>query len=355
MGGTPRTPLYSTPQKGTVGETALDTLTLLLTCGDLHMAQPLPDDARIDRVLFRPAHPSGKAIQIKSPTYLIRGQYLSLRIRAPTLSRNEASNFFVLAAHQVAHSPWVDDSFYLIPATALPARPPTGWWRLSLPRDPKRPGKYGRYRHPLRELGSVLSEILDGGRAYPFPPSKADLRRLTPPGHGKVLENEAACLFTVLSDGELHVWRPFVDDFGEDLGVTDESMAASLRIQIKGCLGLDRDRRVTAHIQQRTFRESRFNLVVILWYDVPALRLGDYGWVFRTDELADLGLARDAEGSYRFGAPAAPSKRSPMQAWQYPVEEVPAVLQTALELIRERGPGVRIPTRRDQVRRARAR
>src|SRR6267143_1817497 len=90
-----RAPLYSNTQKGAVGEAALDTLTLLLTCGDLHLAQPLPDDARIDRVLFRPGRPGGKALQIKSAEALVRGRYLTFRVRAPRFSSDSREGYYI--------------------------------------------------------------------------------------------------------------------------------------------------------------------------------------------------------------------------------------------------------------------
>ncbi len=348
---TPRLPILNI-QKGAVGECALDSLTLLLSCGDLHLAQPLPDDARIDRVLFRPGKAGGNAIQIKAPEYLIHGQYMSLRVRAPS-AKGALDGFYIFAAHYLEHSPWLSDSFYLIPATFL-GPPASGWWRLSLPIAPRRGSKYDRFRHPLTELAAVFSKALDGGPSYPFPPSPAALRRLTPPADGRILENELTNLATVGSDGALHIYRPF-SDTGEDLTVADDAHAATLRVQVKGALGPNARGILTAHIQKRTFHESRFNLVAVLMYDVPRLRLSPTGYLFRTDELAALGLKVDADGFYRFEAPASRSTTSKYRPWQYPVEEIPGALATALDVLRHRGPQALVPTRRDLVEAAKRR
>ncbi len=349
-----RADLLSRAQKGGVSEYAVDSLTLLTTCGDLHLAQPLPDDAGIDRVLFRPGLPRSAALQLKSAMALVRGRYLHFRVHAPRFSSGSREGYYIFGCHLVPHSPWIDREFFFIPATALPAVPPNGAWNIRVPLHTRRKSKYDRFRHPLTDLGTVLSSALDGGPAYPFPPPREQLRKLSSTATGRLFENELACLATFGSDGALHVWRPMVD-LGEDLGVTDDAQAASLRVQVKGCLGLDFRGRVHAYIHERTFRESRFNLVVILWYLVEELRLADYGWVFRTDELADLSLHRRPDGQLEFIAPPTPRSRNQFRPWLYRVEEIPGVLQTALAYIREEGPAAVLPTRRAEVADARRR
>jgi hypothetical protein len=87
-------------------------------------------------------------------------------------------------------------------------------------------------------------------------------------------------------------------------------------------------------------------------YDVPMLRLSPTAYLFRTDELDALGLELDAHGFYRFEAPASPRTTSKFRPWQYPVEEIPRALGTALARLRAEGPHALVPTRRELVRAA---
>ncbi len=347
--------LFSNTQKGAVSETACDSLTLLLSGGDLHLSQPIPDDARIDRVLFRPGHPGGKVVQIKTAAALFRGKYLQFRVRPPFMARPDLKHFYIFAAPLLNRSPWLSSPFLFVPASALGPPSPAGWWHLAVPLHPKRPTKWSSYMHDLTELATVFSRALDGGPAYPFPVPPAMLKRLSAPATGRLFENEAACLITSLSDGDVHLSRAFADDFGEDFIVTDESQAAALRLQPKGSLGLDLRGRVHAYIPTRTFRPRPFNLVLILWYLVDELRLADTCWLLRADELATLHLTKRPDGLLEFMAPPTFTSKNRFRPWLYRVEEIPAVLRTALAYIRHEGAGAFVPTRRDEVAKARQR
>ena len=348
--------LYSNTQKASVTEAACDNLTLLLSGGDLHLAQPIPDDARIDRVLFRPGRPGGKAVQIKTASTLYRGRYLQVRVRPPDMPRSQFRHFHVLGAPLLDHSPWIGPEFVLVPASALGPPSPSGWWHLAVPIGPhRRPSKWDRYRHPIGDLATVFSNTLDKGPAYPFPIPPATLRRLSAPATGRLFENEAACLITALSGGDLHLSRAFADDWGDDFTLTDESQAAALRLQPKGSLGLDLRGRVHAYIPTRTFRPRPYNLVLIMWYLVDELRLADACWLFRADELAKLHLTKRPDGLLEFMAPPTFTSKNRFRPWLYRVEEVPGVLRTALAYVRLEGAGAVAPTKRDEVAAARRR
>jgi hypothetical protein len=343
------TPTFSNAEKAAVSEAAFDTLTLLLSRGELHAAQPLPDDQGVDRVLVRLGSPVARALQIKTGTSFARGRYLQTRVEAPPYAPRGLDGFYLMAAPLLPHSPWVGPDFFLVPGSALGPVPANRMWRLSFPLKQGRGSRWDAYRRPIGETATALSQALDGGPAYPPPRSPDDLGGLSAPARGRILENEAACLITVGSAGRVHAWRPFSDEFGQDMAVTDETRSHALRIQVKGTLGLDKRGRVHAHVYERTFRPARYNLVLILWYDVRALRLADYGWLLRADEFAALRLPRRKDGALQFMAQPRPDRKNMFRPWLYRVDEIAHVLETALTVARREGPRASLPTARREV------
>jgi len=77
----------SKSEKGGVAETSLDSLTHVLSRVALHMATLVPDDKRVDRLVFRPEDARTLMVQIKSATLGPGDHNLSIAVVSHTTAR----------------------------------------------------------------------------------------------------------------------------------------------------------------------------------------------------------------------------------------------------------------------------
>ena len=340
----------SKSSKGTVAEIALESLTLLLSNGALHLAQPIPDDRRIDRLVYRPSDGRTIAVQVKSAEPRPRDRYLNVSI-VPPAPTADVSRSYVFVCTLAPRSPWIADGFWIIPMTALGPVPRSGAWRFAPPIDPRAPTKWARYHHHLADLPAVLTRALNRGlsplerrRVLARPPPQAGLSSTA---KGLIMENESANLISVTSGGALHILRPRTDDFGDDFAVMSADRDTALWLQVKGSMTVDRGRWLAVKVEARTFRKSAFNVVLILEYRPAEYSHGPFVWLIRTDELARL--VPLVGGAYHFRANADPAARDKLRPWRYSADEIAAALSTALGVVEREGGEAMIPTRRDEV------
>ena len=321
----------SKSEKGFVAELAVDSLTLLLSGGDLHMSRPIPDDADVDRVLVRPHSKRAAFLQIKTRTSLERGRSLHFFFPAP--ARFEAlDRFYLLGTQLMPRSPWLGERFVFVPGRALPKPNRAGTINVKVPVVPGSKTRWAPYIHDLRELATVLSRALDRGPAYPFPPPGGTgpwVKRLTETAAGRIMENEAASAIAMHGGGRLHGWSPLVDDFGHDFCYTDEENEAALRLQPKGAFSLGRRGRFEIVVARRTFRPLPFVFFLFMAYDASKPAGPQYMHVIRADQFE--ALAAPLKKGLAFDGRPDPSSHDRWRPWLYRVEEVAGVLETALK------------------------
>lgn len=322
--------------KGSVHEAAIDTLTLVLSGGALHPAQMIPDDRRVDRLVYRPADLETRAMQLKGCSAAANGGRYSFTIEAPHEAR-AAREVLLLACPLTGKSPWIGPDFWALPLEVLGPVPPGGAWSLSVPSDPKATSKYAPFRHPLRELATVLDLALDEGFAAVREGHKACARAralslpasLSAPARGRVMENEAGNLVAVTSDGRVHLLKPLIDNFGMDFGAVAERAAGVIFLQVKGDFHRGRSDRIEVEVDSRTFWSAAERFILVLEYRADELSHGPFVWLIPTEAFERA--AHRVRGNLKFDGSAAPDSRDRWARWRLPAEQLGAAIERQLE------------------------
>lgn len=339
----------STSQTGAIFEIGFGTLLRFMSGGALDLTRPALDDQDVDGILTRPRGRKAAFLQLKSRAAPATRQTLELHFDA-IADASGRPDLHLLAGELLGRPPWVGPRFALIPAPKLP-RPVRGRINLSIPLRRGSRSKWAAFVHDRLDLASRLSAALDRGPAYPFPVPAERIAGLSLQAIGHLIERGVAAATLYHGAGRLHLWRPLVDDFGQDLAVTDATRAAAMRVQPKGSMGLDAGGRVSAKVHASTFRGRRFDFLVFASYDPSVPGLGSHCFVMRADEFADRVEPRG--GYLRFAARPDAEGAGPWAPWLYKTEEVAGVLETALAVRRARGPGALLPACREDVDRER--
>jgi hypothetical protein len=322
---------------------------LFLSGGALRVIRPLPDDQDVDRILTRLTGKRAAFLQLKTRTTMRRRNTLEL-VFPPIANARSREDLYLLAAELIPRSPWVGERFALIPASKLPPASPRGDVKLFIPLSPSSRSKWTPFVHNTLDVATILSKLLDDGPAYPFPPPGGIdtlVHSLTNRAQGHLIETEVAAHLTWFSEGRLHVWTPLVDDFGEDFAVTDRDREATVRIQPKGTVGLDRGGLIALRVRESTFRPSDFDYLLFANFDPIAVAMTPWAFLLRADEFARH--ARSYDGYLHFQGRPDPAYDGMWRPWLYGIEEVAGVVETALAVRKLRGAGARVPARREEV------
>jgi hypothetical protein len=342
----------SASAKGALFEWGVSNLVLFQSGGDLRLVRPEPDDQDVDRILTRLNGRKARFIQLKTRATERYKDVLELSFE-PIADSNSRHDLYLLAGQLLQHSPWVGPRFALIPASKLPKATATNQVKIFLPLSPKSKTKWAPYVHDTSGLATILSQFLDDGPAYPFPPpgGPAELvTRLSNRAQGHLIETEVAAHLLWFGGGRLNLWGPLVDEFGEDLAVTDRNRAAALRIQPKGTVGLDKGNLIHVRVREATFRASSFDFLVFANYDPALGALSQHAFVLRADEFA--AKAKSYEGYLHFIGRPDPKAKDKWRPWLYRVDEIAGVVETALRARRAWGEAAVLPATRVDVRAA---
>ncbi len=343
----------SKSQKGAILELGLSNLTLFLSGGELQLARPVVDEDDVDRILTRLGGRRAAFLQLKARTGPIKGGILRLAF-APIANAAGRETLYLVAGELLPRSPWVGPRVAVIPASLLPKPNASGQVELAIPLRKGSRSRWAPFVHDRVDLATVLSGLLDGGPAYPFPPAGGPevlVKRLSPRARGHIVEMELAAAVLFRGGERMNWWPALVDDYGEDFALTDPERLAALRVQPKGAFELDSQGRLHLKVPRGTFRPRTFDYLVFAHYraDLPAL--DEWAYVMRSDEFAKR--ARAYGKFLEIRARPDPASKDMWRPWLYRVEEIAGVFETALAVRRAQGAAARLPARGDEVEAAR--
>lgn len=150
-----------TTQTGRIGEEAVVTIALLASALGIRIARPITDDHGVDLLAFLDDSPFSLPIQVKTDSGRARGGGLAFVFHLDVIPAARG-HYFALCLELDPATGELGPYFWLIPGRAvLRGHRRHGDWLIQVSTSPDWPGKWGPYRHPLRDLAPALRAELD--------------------------------------------------------------------------------------------------------------------------------------------------------------------------------------------------
>jgi hypothetical protein len=334
-------------QKGTLSETCCCNAILIQTRGRVHCARPQPDDHGIDFKVYQPGTAPSLDLQIKASYTVGPGGRRSFTLHGGEVPRNPR-RFFALCVLGTHTLPGVEDTAWLIPGAAFErfkrSDKPIKFFLFP---QSNRKSVWNQYRLPFKDVGRTLlahlkQAALEDGT--PLPPWRRGISLIA---QGKVTEDAVAFVLVVGSDGRLAVFRPFADSAGLDLDILSMDSRTSAPAQVKGIFVTHPRKLVRARVPANTFRGRPDRYIIVAPFVPATMTLGPHVWVVPADAFKRL--ARLLCGVYLLQASPKPGSKDRWAPYRYEPRELAGLFEAAIEVVRTKGPGARLPATRAEV------